>query len=61
MCVRRNIPARSLNHGCSGTQQCIVCTVELHVSANSIIIMSVAQKCLNGEFISLATLNVLIS
>jgi hypothetical protein len=37
------------------TQQCTVCIVEVHVTFNTITILSVAQKCFYGEFMSPAT------
>jgi hypothetical protein len=38
------------------TQQCIACTDELHVNVNNIRIISVAEKCFYGEFMSLAAI-----
>jgi hypothetical protein len=35
-----------------GTQQCIFCVVEIHVTVNYIKILSVAQQCFYGKFIS---------
>jgi len=38
-----------------------VCVVELHVTANHIKILSVAQQCVYGKFISPLTISVLSS
>ena len=44
-----------------GTQQCILCVVELHVTVSYIKILSVAQQCFYGKFISRPKYNVRIS
>jgi hypothetical protein len=36
------------------TQQCIFCVVQLHATVSCIKILTVAQPCLYGKFISLA-------
>jgi hypothetical protein len=51
--------ARSRNHFAVETQQCSLCVVvDLHVTANYIQILSIAQQCFCCEFISPATMQI---
>jgi hypothetical protein len=53
----RNIPARSRNHCCRrNITMHSTCVVELLVTVNCIRILSDAQQCFNGEFMSPATM-----
>jgi hypothetical protein len=56
MYVQRIIVAPSRNHCCNGnTKMRSMCIVELQVTINNIKILSVAQPCYYGEFMSPAT------
>jgi hypothetical protein len=57
MQVQHDITVRSGSHCCSGnTTMFSVCVVELHITVNCTKILSVAQQCFCGKFISPATI-----
>ena len=56
MYVERNVVASSCDHFCGGNATMhSVSVVELHVTVKCIKILSVAQQCFSGKFLSPAT------
>jgi hypothetical protein len=54
MYVQRKTVARSDNRFGEGKQRCVLCFVELHVTANYIRIVTVVQQCLYGIYMAQA-------